>query len=470
MTTSIKQFGFTLTLLIFLFSSCRNSKNESLLSSKKPNVILIVADDLGYDFLGSYGDSLANTPNLDKLAQQGVQFFNYYADSPVCSPTRAALLTGLYPQLNGVETIIKKGVPGLNPNAYTLAEALKERNYNTGLIGKWHLGFESNEHPLTQGFDYFFGPLSGHIDYKSHRYNDGRHDLWQNNLQVRRKGHFTNILTDEAINYISNQTEPFFLYLPYLAPHFPYVLENDSPFINGKNNFSTDGNREDINKYRDLISLLDKNIGRIYKSLEDQQLLENTIIWFVSDNGEPIEIHKNYSPSMNGAKGLLLEGGIRVPSIIYWKDKVTPKKINYPVTGMDIMPTILDIVDSTFVKSKYNGQSIKSNLFDVGNKSLERILFWKNNDSYAVRDGNWKAIFIIPNSLNKNRYNEYFKDSLSRTNKDSLMNINGEYIFLYNLIEDPFEQNNLVTLYPDKANYLKKALEEWKRLLQENAN
>lgn len=457
--------------VITLFYACNSPQQPLVSNSSHPNIILIVADDLGYDFLGCYGDNMAKTPHLDKLAQQGILFKNFYSNSPICSPSRAALLTGLYQQKTGVDKVIKKETKGMPSRVITLAERLQQLNYETGIFGKWHLGFQAEEHPLNQGFDHFFGPLTGHIDYISHRYNDGVHDLWENKTEVFKKGHFTNIVTEEAIEFIDQQkAKSFFLYLPYLAPHSPYILENESYLTGPEGKPAVDPFGGNISRYRDVIELLDKNIGKLYQHLQKRQLLDNTIIWFVSDNGEPLKVHNNYVPTMKGAKGLLLEGGIRVPSILYWKNTLGSKTVDRPVLGMDLMPTLLDFIDSSYIKNKLDGQSIKPLLLNYLDKKTNRKLFWKLKSAYAVRDENWKAVFVQTDQLNKNRLKMYFGNSRTPETLDSLIKNKEVYSFLYNLGEDPLEQNNLADTAPDKLLELQEALNNWKVTLPKDTN
>jgi arylsulfatase A-like enzyme len=447
--------------ILAMASACQFSQSSSSQDSSKPNIILIVADDLGYDFLGSYGDSLAQTPNLDRLANNGVKFNAFYVNSPVCSPSRASILTGLYPQKTGVTTVVKPGRKGINPGIMTVAEKLKHLGYATGIIGKWHLGFQKEEHPLQQGFDHFLGTLSGHADYISHYRNDGKYDMWHEDKVLHQKGHITEIITEKAIQFIDKQNRPFFLYVPYQAPHSAYLLPGEEANFHAKNTLNTKGfRRGDIQNYRKLISLMDENIGRLYQFLAENGLLENTLIWFVSDNGEPVPIHQNYDASFRGAKGLLLESGIRVPALVYWKNHFQGHEIDEPVMGADIFPTLLDMLDTLPHNIPFDGQSILPLLTDSFTQPLERKLYWQIKGASAVRSGRWKVVVVDPASLNKNRFNLYFDKNYSTLPKDSILTM-GKKSFLFDIYNDPQESKDLSEKHPEILLGLKKDLETW---------
>lgn len=440
-------------------SGCNFSQKLPGLDSSKPNIILIVADDLGYDFLGCYGDSLANTPTLDRMAKEGIKLNAFYANSAVCSPSRAAILTGLFPSKTGVETVVKPGRKGMNPEVITLAEKLKTYGYQTGIVGKWHLGYQKEEHPLNQGFDHFVGSLSGHADYISHVRNDGIHDLWQNEKAYHQTGHLTKVFTDHAIRFIEDQKHPFFLYLPYQAPHTPYLMPGYPAQFDARGGARSKGfRRGEIESYRNLISLMDKHIGRILQTLTDKHLIDNTIIWFVSDNGEPISIHQNYAASFRGAKGLLLESGIRVPAILYWKNHFQPRVVHEPIMGADIFPTLIEIVDTLPLQLQVDGHSVLSFFTDSLIQPVNRKLFWKLLEASAVRAGKWKAIRVSPTSLSKNRFNLYFNTQYDVLPTDSIAHM-GEKVFLYDVEKDPQEAQDVSKKYPEVVSELKKEME-----------
>ncbi len=382
--------------------------------TNKPNIVFIVADDLGYADLGCYGgrgfDGAGRksvSPELDKLAANGMLFTDGYANSPVCSPTRFALMTARYQyRLRGAaeEPISSKSrgstTLGLPPEHPTLPSMLKSAGYATALIGKWHLGFEPNFGPLMSGYDEFFGPLSGGVDYFTHCDSRGVHDLWQSETNIVKErfetGYLTDLITERALDYVgrADANKPFFISLHYTAPHWPWETRDDALLAEEikDNIFHLHGGN--IHSYRRMIHHMDEGIGRIVSALRAKGELENTLIVFTSDNGG--ERFSDNWPLVGG-KMDLTEGGIRVPYIAHWPAviKVGQVSVQHCLT-MDWSATMLEAA-STVSSEAYplDGQSLYGLLTD-GQKTFERPMFWRMNHrgQRAMRLGNFKYLRV----------------------------------------------------------------------------
>lgn len=430
--------------------------------SSQPNIILILADDLGYGDLKCYGASDMNTPNIDRLAAQGVRFTNFYSNGGECTPTRAALLTGRYQQrVGGLECAIGLNNVGRYPDAARLnnthdlglpadynaiPSVLKAVGYNTALIGKWHLGYETKFQPNAHGFDFTLGPLGGGVNYFLHclpvgmflgHMVHGKHDFYRNGQEHHREGYYmTDLITDEAVNWINNQKRdtPFFLYLPYTAPHKPYQGPDDySP-----NKLTPEeegiGSRE---KYITMVEELDDGVGKIMAKLKEEGIEENTVIIFFSDNGPA-------GPGSAGPfrdnKGTLYEGGIRVPCIIKWPGHINPGIVSDQVAiGMDLSASMARIAKATAPTGRpFDGVDIIKNIED-SRPVYPRTLFWRKQRSprivKAVRDGNLKYLHAKRG------------DNITES--------------LFNLKNDPQEKNDLKDKYPEELSRLEKLLKDW---------
>ena len=385
----------------------------------KPNIIFIVADDLGYADLGCYGgrgfdgDSAhavgeSVSPELDKLAANGMLFTDGYSNSPVCSPTRFALMTARYQyRLRGAaeEPISSKSrgstTLGLPPAHPTLPSMLKQVGYATALIGKWHLGFEPNFGPLLSGYDEFFGPMSGGVDYFTHCDSRGVHDLWQSEKDIVKErfetGYLTDLITDRALDYIKRTDETFFMSLHYTAPHWPWETRDDvllSEEIKD-NIFHLHGGN--IHSYRRMIHHMDEGIGRIARLLKERGELDNTLIVFTSDNGG--ERFSDNWPLVGG-KMDLTEGGIRVPYIAHWPAVIKAGQVSsQQCLTMDWSATMLEAA-STVASEAYplDGQSLYGLLAD-SSKTFEQPLFWRMNHrgQRAMRLGDYKYLRVDGN-------------------------------------------------------------------------
>src|SRR6476620_44819 len=309
---------------------------------------------MGYGHLGCYGCVDIRTPHIDSLAKQGVRLTSFYSNGPECSPTRTALMTGRYQhRVGGLECAIGLGNVGRYDDAIrlanqhqlglpversVLARALKDAGYATAICGKWHLGYEPQFLPLKHGFDFAFGPLGGNIDYFHHHEPGGKPMLYQNDQPVERKGYMTDLIAEEACSFLRRTKQPFFLYVPFNAPHSPFQGPNDGgqPPLTSENMIR--GSRE---KYVEMVERLDDRVGTILKTVDEIGAADNTLVIFASDNGGP-----NFSRNdpLSGRKGTTYEGGIRVPCILRWPDTLPAGKESSQVgITMDLTASILNL-------------------------------------------------------------------------------------------------------------------------------
>ena len=390
-------FGYISILL-----SC-SSKTDS-----KPNVIIILADDAGYSDFGFMGSDEIKTPNLDQLALDGVTFNNAYVSASVCSPSRAGLLTGMYQQRFGHECNLDSDVNNsFDPNQITIAEALKTEGYSTGLIGKWHLGDKKQNHPLNNGFDYFWGFISGARNYFYDPNEVNRNSIRnvvENYSQTKFDGYLTDVLGDKAISFIDKNYQsnnPFFLFLSFNAPHTPMhakkeVLEKfkDNP----------------RKVYASMMWSMDEAIGNVIESLKENNQYDNTIIYFLSDNGAAMSNDASPFP-FKGWKGNQYEGGIKTPMIMTWKNKIKSNtQFDGFISALDIFKTSLEAsnVDKEFMMNA-DGKNIMNYLND--NNIKNENLFWRKDKMATVRSGNYKLIRLNDTStILYNIKKNYFED------------------------------------------------------------
>ncbi len=411
-------------------------------NSGPPNIIIILADDLGYGDLSSYGAADLQTPNIDALMKAGMRFNQFYANCPVCSPTRAALLTGRYPDVVGVPGVIRTHAQNswgyMNPDSILLPAMLKRAGYHTGMAGKWHLGLESPNTPTERGFDYLYGFLGDMMDdYYTHR-RHGINYMRENDQVIDPEGHATDLFTDAAIRYIrerSESTAPFFLYLAYNAPHSPIQPPED--WLQ-KVRRREAGITEERAKIVALIEHMDAGIGEVVQALKETGEYENTLLIFTSDNGGATYFGATNGP-LRGEKQDMYEGGIRVPMCAVWPDHIEPG-VHTDRVGltMDLYPTACEAAGVT-VDHYIEGRSIRRYLLGNDMEPDDRYLVWMRREggnrymgltSWAIRRGNWKLL--------QNRPMEPFE--------------------LYNLAEDPREENNLAETERAIFNELSEAL------------
>ncbi|HSV59898.1 MAG TPA: sulfatase-like hydrolase/transferase [Variovorax sp.] len=368
----------------------------------RPNIVFIVADDLGYADLGCYGGRAPVSPVLDRLAAKGIKFSQGYANSPVCSPTRFALMTGRYQyRLRGAaeEPINNKSrgssTLGLPPEHPTLPSLLKDAGYHTALIGKWHLGYPPAFGPLRSGYEEFFGPMSGGVDYFSHCDSRGTHDLWLGEKECAEEGYLTDLISRRAADYarrMAGQDAPFFLSLHYTAPHWPWEAREDvavAQEVAGQLYHLDGGN---IHTYRRMIAQMDEGIGWLMAALEKAGVADNTLVVFTSDNGG--ERFSDNWPLVGG-KMDLTEGGIRVPWIAHWPAVIAAgsESAQHCMT-MDWSATMLDAAGVAADPGyPLDGVSLLPVLRDASH-NFTRPMHWRMNhrDQRALRDGDWKYL------------------------------------------------------------------------------
>jgi arylsulfatase A-like enzyme len=376
----------------------------------RPNFIIIYTDDQGYGDLSCVGPTDVRTPHLDALAASGVRFTDWYSNCPVCSPSRASLLTGQYPARAGVRSILsgKRDTEGLPAGKPTLAGALRQHGYQTALFGKWHLGVAEPSQPQHFGFDEWFGFLAGCIDYYSHlfTYEQGRgvnpiHDLWENGREVWANGRYmTEMITERALEFLDRADQPFFLYLPYNAPHYPMHAPADVVR-------RFDHLPWDRRIMAAMIACVDDGVGEIVSRLESLGLRDNTCLFFSSDNGPsresrnwldgtPDHYYGGTTGGLRGHKGSLFEGGIREPALLSWPaglDRGSPEPHVCREVGamMDVMPTVLALAGVDPAPYDLDGANVLSMIADGAPTPHER-LFWEYGKQTAVRQGDYKLV------------------------------------------------------------------------------
>ena len=394
-------------------------------TDSKPNIIIILADDAGYSDFGFMGSDEIKTPNLDQLAFDGVTFNNAYVSASVCSPSRAGLLTGMYQQRFGHECNLDSDVNNsFDPNQITIAEALKTEGYNTGLIGKWHLGDKTQNHPLKNGFDYFWGFISGARNYfydPNEEFRNSIRNVVENYTQTRFDGYLTDVLGDKAIGFINKNHEsnnPFFLFLSFNAPHTPMHAKDDV-----LEKFK-DNPRQ---VYASMMWSMDEAIGNVVEALKENNQYDNTIIYFLSDNGAAMSNDASPFP-FKGWKGNQYEGGIKTPMIMTWKNKIKSNtQFDGFISALDIFKTSLEVSN---VNKEYminaDGKNIMNFLND--NNIKNENLFWRKDKMATIRSGDYKLIRL--NDTSTVLYNikkNYFEDFDLKINEsqvhDSLLKL-----------------------------------------------
>jgi len=392
-----------------------------------PNVIVILADDLGCGDISLY-DGWVQTPRIDLMARGGVTFTDFHSNASLCSPTRAAFLTGRYQQRVGIIEVVKgyRDTHGLEDTELTIPRLMKQNGYKTALFGKWHLGTESQYNPIHHGFDEFIGFLPGGVDYLKHK------DWWDGTERKEQIGYSTHIITDRSVDFIKrNKDNPFFLYISHQAVHNYYQIPSDSVGTKGRDiPLKGDVARA---RYEIMLQDLDKSVGKIMDTLKELKLEENTIVIFFSDNGD-VRMGTNVRP-FRGGKGTLYEGGHRIPAVIRWPGRIkagwTSDEL---IVGMDILPTVMDIVGLDIPKQrKFDGIIIKNHLLNQTNMP-DRQVFFGHEPRFgtAMRDGHWKML------------------------------TKGDVIELYDLSKDIKEINNIADKYPKRTKEMKVAIEKWK--------
>ena len=442
----IRSAGFA--ALSAVCPGCHSSGSQN---KPRPNIVLIMADDLGYGDVGCYGCNDIRTPAIDSLAAEGIRFTTFYSNAPECTPTRTALLTGRYQhRVGGLECALgisnvgryddairlrRTNDMGLPVEETSIARMLKDAGYSTAISGKWHLGYEPKFFPLRHGFDSWFGPVGGSADYFHHIEYTGEPALYENNKPIEREGYLTDLITDEAVSFIQQrQKKPFFLYVAYTAPHTPYQGPGDKkPEPVAEKDYNK-GSRE---TYAAMVERMDQGIGRILKGLDAAGLADNTLVIFMSDNGA--NRTGNNSP-FSGYKGNLFEGGIRVPCIVKWRGVLARDAVSdQACMTMDFSRSIVVAAGAKPPAGRaFDGMDILRAA--AANRPVqERTLFWRarraERTRKAVRDGSLKYI--------------------------SLQDSDEVKEYLFDLERDPAEKNDLLNDQPENVLRLKTLLERW---------
>lgn len=373
-------------------------------TSRPPNVVLIITDDVGYGDFGSYGAPDVRTPNVDRLAREGLRLTDFYANAPTCSPTRAGLMTGRYQQRVGIEAPLGAGgkadaARGLAPKGASLPQLLKDNGYATALVGKWHLGWLPQFSPEAHGFDYFFGFKSGYVDFYQHTSGGDApivEDLFEDGAPVKVDGYLTDLITDRSIRFIERHaTRPFFLDVSYNAAHWPYQPPGKPSTARDRGRHLTPFD-DDTSTRADYVAMLehaDAGVGRILQTLEQLGLREHTLVIFTNDNGG--EWLSRNAPLFHN-KGSVWEGGIRVPTIVRWPGRIKAGRTSAQVGAtMDLTATILAATGTTIPAGvRLDGVNLLP-VFEGRAPEVDRTLFWRTPGArqMAVRSGQWKLLF-----------------------------------------------------------------------------
>lgn len=427
-------------LLVLSLIAAAGFAQRQTVNPQKPNVVLIITDDVGYGDFGSYGAPDIRTPNIDRLAREGVRFTDFYANGAVCTPTRTGLITGRYQQRVKLERALgandREAVLPLTGRS--LPQLLKNNGYATALIGKWHLGWKPEFGPNAHGFDYFFGFLSGSTDYYMHVGAEGLPDLYENTTPVEEPGYMTDLITARSVRFVEqNAARPFFLEVAYNAAHWPFQRP-DHPSVAPRNGFfqGPDDNppatRED---YAAILERADQGVGQILKALEERGLSRNTLVIFTNDNGG--EWLSRNAPLFH-RKNTLWEGGIRVPAILRWPGRFPAGKTTAQVgITMDLTASILAATNTPVpADARLEGVNLLP-ILRGESPLLERTLFWRikipARQQLAVRRGPWKLL------------------------------VDGGQLLLFDLQKDIGERNDLALKHPDRVAELRRRIQEWEK-------
>lgn len=444
------RFLFVITLFALLLgapTSLAGNTDAAATAGTRPNIVHIVADDLGWKDVGFNGCTDIKTPNIDKLAAEGARLSNFYVQ-PMCTPTRACLMTGRYPFLYGLQTAVIPSVSsyGLDTSEVLMPQVLKDAGYDTAIIGKWHLGHADKKYwPKQRGFDYQYGAMIGELDYFTHD-EHGVLDWFRNNEPVREEGYTTTLLGKDAAKYIESRdpSKPFYLYLTFNAPHTPYQAPED--YIKRYESIQDPTRRV----YAAMVACLDDEIGRVVRALEAKNIRGNTIILFHSDNGGTrnamfsgvmADMSKITLPCDNGpyreGKGTLFEGGTRVCAFANWPGQIKPGTVSGLIHAVDLFPTLATLAGaSTACCKPLDGLNVWETIASNKPSSRQEIIYNIEPFRGAVRQGDWKLIWrtMLPSSVD-----------------------------LYNLADDPSESKNLADAHPDKVQAMKARLDTLSR-------
>lgn len=468
----IKAKGYFSILLVLVLSSCSLSTEKEKHAQSAPNIIYILADDLGYGDPGCYGQEHIKTPEIDKLAESGIRFTRHYSGSTVCAPSRSVLLTGMhtgYTPIRGNQEVKPEGQTPMPASAITIPEVLKEKGYVSGAFGKWGLGYPGSEGaPENQGFDVFYGyncQRQAHRYYPEHLWSNGEKVFLEGNDLTNTISYASDLIHEQALRFIeNNKDKPFFLYYPIVQPHAELLVPEDSiyffylgqfeetPFVGGQGadygpgmNIAAYCSQENPKAtFAAMISRVDKYVGEVVAKLEQLGLSENTVVFFTSDNGPHLEGGAdpdffNSNGGLRGYKRDLYEGGIRVPFIVSWPGTIKAgRESEYHSAFWDMLPTFAELAGISDPGTPTNGLSLLPVLLEEKKQQRDGYLYWEFHEQggkQAVLNGDWKAIRLDV-----------------KENPDSPLE-------LYNLANDPQETTNLAGEHPG-------LIEEFKQIMK----
>jgi arylsulfatase A-like enzyme len=424
--------GLGLAMVVPQLLNCGKTGSKS-----RPNILLLVADDAGWRDVG-YHDSEIKTPHIDKLIKTGVELNQFYV-CPTCSPTRASLLSGRYASRFGIlGPIAMKSKQILPTDIVSLPEMLRREGYATAITGKWHLGLRPENGPRQYGFEYTYGYLHGQIDQFTHEYKNGDRSWHRNDVFVDEEGHATDLITNEAIQYIKelrDKSKPFFLYVPFSVPHYP--LQEEKKWVKS---YEESIDNESRRVFAASVTHMDDSIGQLIETLETEKLRNNTLVIFISDNGgqekwyPTFEYNLKHGPNdrlgdnhpLRDWKASLYEGGIRVPAVINWPAKLKPRKVDQVMNAVDIYPTIAQVTGTVISQESHIEGKDAWETISRDTSIGERILYWRTNKQIALRKGDWKLVHTDPalakgsNELYDLKYDPHEKKDIAKKNPEIL--------------------------------------------------
>jgi len=436
------------------------------LSAEKPNVLLILVDDMGYGDAGFNGCKDIPTPHMDSIASNGIRFTQGYVTAPQCAPSRAGMLTGIDQNRFDRAQNSKLDQHGLPREIPIFSEHFREAGYRTGLIGKWHQGTMPGSRPLERGFDRFYGHLAGSTHFLPPEGADTIPGMFDGEDRIKVTDYLTFVLGDKAVDFIQEKSDsPFFLFLSFNAPHAPLQAPDDylkkfehlavpgEPGVRCAYTKTTIAHPRQV--YAAMVSALDDTIGRVLQTLRDSGQEENTLIWFLSDNGGPTEVIAASNGPLRGVKGDLLEGGLRVPFAVQWKAAISGgQTLNTPVSSLDLLPTSLAVAGLP-IPDYLDGVNLMPLLAD-GQPPAPRTFFWRfphpqHFHVFGIRRGDWK---LVSEALRGPDGKGWIQDRSGKTG-------------LYRISEDIHEDNDLSDQYPEIRHQLQTEFDSWKKTLPE---
>ena len=443
------------------------AQNVTTPQKQSPNIVLIFTDDMGYGDLGTFGATQFQTPNLDRLASEGMRFTNFYVSQAVCSASRASLLTGCYSNRVGINGALNPHAKiGLNPEEETIADVLKSENYATGMVGKWHLGHLRQFLPLQQGFDEYLGILYSNdmwpLYYDNTRNVPPSHkrkntypelplikgnELYRELKSIEDQNEITTVYTEAAVDFIRRKhDDPFFLYVAHSMPHVPLAVSDK---FKGKS---------EQGLYGDVMMEIDWSVGEILNALDEYGVAENTLVIFTSDNGPWLCFgdHAGSAGGLREGKGTSYEGGQRVPCIMKWPGVIPESTIcNKLSSTIDVLPTLAEITGATMPKAKIDGVNILPLLKGEQDADPRRVLYYYygNNQLEAVRKDNWKLVF-------PHDHRSYVGDEPGQNGLPGPTHTATSGLELYDLRRDPGEQYDVSAFYPEKISELQALAEK----------